>query len=110
MIKGQRKIVDTSEFRSKEHAISSYLRHKHGDKRVAAAMGLKEDNPSVPSPNDKGSWRSETPWRKIKGTGSVTDKSGAQHTPMSRARHLAQMGLNKTKKEAVTTATTLEGK
>lgn len=44
MIKGQRKIVDTSEYRTKDHAISAYLRHKHGDKRVAAAMGLKEEN------------------------------------------------------------------
>jgi hypothetical protein len=43
MIKGQHKIVDTSEYRTKDHAISAYLRHKHGDKRVAAAMGLKEE-------------------------------------------------------------------
>jgi hypothetical protein len=44
MIKGQHKIIDTSEYRTKDHAISAYLRHKHGDKRVAAAMGLKEEN------------------------------------------------------------------
>ena len=43
MIKGQQRIVDTSEYRTKDHAISAYLRHKHGDKRVAAAMGLKEE-------------------------------------------------------------------
>ena len=43
MIKGQHKIVDTSEYRTKDHAISAYLRHKHGDKKVAAAMGLKEE-------------------------------------------------------------------
>jgi hypothetical protein len=42
MIKGQQRIVDTSEYRTKDHAISAYLRHKHGDKKVAAAMGLKE--------------------------------------------------------------------
>jgi len=42
MIKGQHKIIDTSEYRTKDHAISAYLRHKHGDKKVAAAMGLKE--------------------------------------------------------------------
>ena len=43
LIKGQHKIIDTSEFRTKEHAISSYLRTKHGDKRVADAFGLKEE-------------------------------------------------------------------
>ena len=42
MIKGQQKIVDVSGYSSKDHAISAYLRHKHGDKNVAAAMGLKE--------------------------------------------------------------------
>ena len=44
MIKNQRRVSDTSEYRSKDHVISAYLRHKHGDKKVAAAMGLKEDN------------------------------------------------------------------
>jgi hypothetical protein len=48
LIKGQQRIVDTSEYRTKDHAISAYLRHKHGDKKVAAAMGLKEA--SVPEP------------------------------------------------------------
>lgn len=43
MIKGQQRIVDTSGYTSKDHAISAYLRHKHGDKNVAAAMGLKEE-------------------------------------------------------------------
>ena len=41
----------------------------------------------------EGSWRSETPWRKS--SGSVTDKSGATHSPMSRARHLARQALGK---------------
>jgi len=44
-----------------------------------------------------GSWKKETPWRKIKPDSNiVTDKSGAKHTPMSRARHLARMALKKT--------------
>ena len=34
------------------------------------------------------SWKVETPWMKSKGT--VTDKSGAKHGPMSRARALAR--------------------
>jgi hypothetical protein len=43
LIKTQHKIIDTSEFKTKDHAISHYLRAKHGDKRVAAAFGLKEE-------------------------------------------------------------------
>ena len=43
MIKGQNKIIDTSDFKTKEHAISHYLRSKHGNKKVADVFGLKED-------------------------------------------------------------------
>lgn len=43
MIKGQQKIVDTSEYRTKDHAISAYLRHKHGDKRVDQAFGFRKE-------------------------------------------------------------------
>jgi hypothetical protein len=46
-----------------------------------------------------GSWRKETPWMKVKST--VTDKSGAKHTPMSRARDLARAAANKNVKESV---------
>jgi hypothetical protein len=38
-IKRQHRIVDTSEFRTKEHAISHILNNKHGNKRVVAALG-----------------------------------------------------------------------
>jgi hypothetical protein len=40
-----------------------------------------------------GSWRKETPWMKAKDT--TTDKSGAKHTPMSTAKHLARLALKK---------------
>ena len=43
LIKTQHKIIDTSEFKTKDHAISHYLRTKHGNKKVAAAFGLSED-------------------------------------------------------------------
>jgi hypothetical protein len=46
-----------------------------------------------------GSWKVETPWRKVKGTGTVTDKSGAKHTPMSRARDLARQAIKKKMEE-----------
>jgi hypothetical protein len=41
-----------------------------------------------------GSWRKETPWMKVKKT--VTDKSGAKHTAMSRAKDLAKQAAKKT--------------
>ena len=47
----------------------------------------------------KGSWKSETPWMKTKGDGTVTDKSGAVHTPMSRAKDLARRAFQKVKNE-----------
>jgi len=37
------------------------------------------------------SWKKETPWMKSKDT--VTDKSGAKHTPMSRAKDLARQAF-----------------
>jgi nicotinic acid mononucleotide adenylyltransferase len=43
LIKTQHKIIDTSEFKTKDHAISHYLRAKHGNKKVADAFGLKEE-------------------------------------------------------------------
>lgn len=46
-----------------------------------------------------GSWKKETPWMKSKGT--VTDKSGAKHTPMSTARDLAHKAVQKNVKESV---------
>lgn len=42
-----------------------------------------------------GVWKKETPWRKIK-SDTVTDKSGAVHTPVSKVRHLARLALKKT--------------
>lgn len=38
------------------------------------------------------SWKVETPWKKVE-KDVVTDKSGAKHTPMSRARDLARKAM-----------------
>lgn len=46
-----------------------------------------------------GSWHKETPWKVSKGT--VTDKSGAKHTPMSRAKDLARQAFKKIKNETM---------
>lgn len=43
MIAGQRRVSDTSEFKTKDHAISSYLRAKHGNKAVDKAFGFNEE-------------------------------------------------------------------
>jgi len=52
-----------------------------------------------------GSWKKETPWMKTKST--VTDKSGAKHTPMSRARDLARAAVKKNVKEETITESRL---
>jgi hypothetical protein len=43
LIKGQHRIVDTSEYKTKDHAISAYLRSKHGDKKVDKAFGFNKE-------------------------------------------------------------------
>jgi hypothetical protein len=53
---------------------------------------LKEEKENVPF---------DPPYRKIKGTGTVTDKSGAKHTPMSRARDLARAALKRQQEKKV---------
>jgi hypothetical protein len=48
---------------------------------------------------DEGTWHKETPWKKTKDV--VTDKSGAKHTPMSRAKDLARSAFKKLKNETL---------
>jgi hypothetical protein len=48
LIRQQNRVIDTSGFKTKDHAISHYLRSKHGNKKVAAAFGLKEDFDIIP--------------------------------------------------------------
>jgi hypothetical protein len=43
-IKQSTRVVDASGFKSKDHAASHLLRRKHGDKKVAAAFDLKEED------------------------------------------------------------------
>jgi hypothetical protein len=53
MISQQNKVVDTSEFKTKDHAISHYLRNKHGNKKVDTAFGFKEEVEIEESTYDK---------------------------------------------------------
>ena len=43
VIQRQSRVVDTSGFKNKDHAISHILRSKHGNKKVAQAFGLNEE-------------------------------------------------------------------
>ncbi len=52
MIGKQHKVIDTSEFRSKDHAISHLLRHKHGNKKVDQAFGFNEDANNIDKISD----------------------------------------------------------
>lgn len=56
---------------------------------IATATAKKVAEGSI----DEESWRVETPWMKSKEV--VTDKSGAKHTPMSRARDIARQAMQK---------------
>lgn len=43
MINQHHKVIDTSEFKTKDHAISHLLRQKHGNKKVDQAFGFNEE-------------------------------------------------------------------
>jgi hypothetical protein len=74
MIKGAIKGLRGEEVEIQEGQLKRLATDKEEDERSAA-------------------WKKETPWKVAKGT--VTDKSGAQHTPMSRARDLARQAFKK---------------
>lgn len=50
---------------------------------------------------ETGAWKKDSGWKKAKKPGTVTDKSGAKHTPMSRAKHLAKSAMKKEEVEQV---------
>jgi hypothetical protein len=62
-----------------------YKSHKNADGTMK-----EEEKKQTPPPFDG-------PYKKVSGT--VTDKSGAKHTPMSNVRHLARMAMKKQMKE-----------
>jgi hypothetical protein len=74
----------------KEHGISG--------KDLAVIAGHKTAS-QVAKEEAEGSWSKETPWHKSPGT--VTDKSGAKHSPMSRVKDIAKQALKKVKKETM---------
>lgn len=52
MVGRQSRVTDTKELKSKDHAISAYLRNKHGDKKVDAAFNESLAVPLVGSAGD----------------------------------------------------------
>lgn len=70
LLKQQSKVSDTSEFKTKDHAISAYLRAKHGDKKVAKAFGLSENTIEVNESKARGN-------KKIKGRNRLVGAKNA---------------------------------
>ena len=72
-----------------QHAINTALNHyKSKGYTVHDHKYLGEETES---------WKADTGWKKSK-SDEVTDKSGAKHTAMSRAKHLAKMAAKKNAK------------
>lgn len=69
---------------------------KKGSKEVPNCVPESNDTQTGQKMKDIKEWMKETPWMKTKG--DEKDKSGAVHTPMSRARNLARMALASKKK------------
>jgi hypothetical protein len=63
-----------------DRKVEKYLKKKHGMKEE---VELDEADKKETPPFDK-------PYKTVKNDGTVTDKSGAKHTPMSRVRDLAR--------------------
>jgi hypothetical protein len=93
MISQHHKVVDTSEFKTKDHAISHFLRQKHGNKKVDQAFGFNEetdlDEARAPGRayvapfndeqgNQKG-WKSSNKWGKVKYWQPHAKKSALKH-------------------------------
>ena len=74
----------------KEHGISG--------KDLAVIAGHKTAQQAAKE-EAEGSWQKETPWKKTPGT--VTDKSGAKHTPMSRVKDIAKQAMKRVKQETM---------
>ncbi len=87
----QHKVVDTSEFKTKDHAISHLLRQKHGNKKVDQAFGFNEDVNEARAPgrayvapfhDEKGNqrgWKSSNKWGKVKYWQPHAKKSALKH-------------------------------
>ena len=87
MIGRQHKVVDTSEFKTKDHAATHLLRQKHGDKKVDQAFGFNEARSPgrayvAPFNDEQGKqrgWKSSDKWGKVKYWQPHAKKSAMKH-------------------------------
>ena len=66
---------------------------KKREAEVAKRLADEQKKKEPVKEEKKGSWQKDTGWKKD--TGDVVDKTGAKHTAMSRAKHLAKMASRK---------------
>ena len=93
MIKRQHRIIDTSEFRTKEHAISHILNNKHGNKRVVAALGeevIAEQGPGEVK-SHKYTMASKKPARV---SSTVADAKDTNHRQLNNLVHGREGGVH----------------
>ncbi len=100
-IANYKKVGGAEHFGNKTTQVASKIAKMHGIQQHHAQKfvndyvenKLKEEKENVPF---------DPPYRKIRGAGgTVTDKSGAKHTPMSRARDLARAALKRQQEKKV---------
>lgn len=78
--------------------------HIQADKSSGGKLHKFTVTPHLPKPVNeakKDDIPFDGPYKKVQGDGNVKDKSGAVHTPMSQARHLARQAMKKQMKEDV---------
>ena len=84
------KTIDTLAGRSKKVPADAKMDNGHSSAKTQLKAEAKEpEQDNVPF----------VPDRNVGEKGTVTDKSGAKHTPMSRARHLARMAMSRVQKD-----------
>ena len=92
------KFAGKSKAERKKQALAAY--YSKQNEEVELDEGRMKDIATDKDEDERlGTWQKETPWKQTKGT--VTDKSGAKHTPMSRAKDLARSAFKKLQKETM---------
>ena len=85
------KTIDTLAGRSKKVPAEAKLDNSHTSAKTQLKAEAKTpEHDDVPF---------DPPYRRTSDDDTVTDKSGAKHTPMSRAKHLAQTALQRVKND-----------
>jgi hypothetical protein len=85
------KTIDTLAGRSKKVPAEAKLDNSHTSAKTQLKAEAKTpEHDDVPF---------DPPYRRTSDDDTVTDKSGAKHTPMSRAKHLAQTALQRVKSD-----------